>query len=238
VKIFVPCVRDIMKEEEKRATIKKYNERLKKYGYNPKTLGWFKGRQPVRFEILSQIGELNNCSILDIGCGFGDLYGFLTKKGLNIKYTGYDINPSLIKIAKEVYPEAFFEVKDVEGEEVNKVFDWVFSSGIFNFKLSDNESFIRSMLRKMFQLSKKGVAADFMSTYVDFKNKELYYTRPEDIFNFCKTLSKRVSLRHDYMPFEFCVYIYKNDRINEKNIFTEFDPCITNARRKDRKTID
>lgn len=218
-----------MKEEEKRAAIERYNERLKKYGYDPKTLGWLKSRQTVRFEILSEIGDLNNCSILDIGCGFGDFYGFLIKKGLNVEYTGYDINPNLIKIAREVYPIARFEVKDIE-EEVNKVFDWVFSSGVFNFRLSDNEGFIRSMLRRMFQLSKKGVAADFMSTYVDFKNGEAYYAKPEDIFSFCKTLSKRVSLRHDYMPFEFCVYIYKNDRINEKNIFTAFDLCITNAR--------
>lgn len=219
-----------MKEEEKRATIERYNERLKKYGYDPKTLGWFKGRQTIRFEILSEIGDLNNCSILDIGCGFGDFCGFLIKKGLNVEYTGYDINPNLIRIAREVYPKAHFEVKDIEEEEINKVFDWVFSSGAFNFRLSNNEGFIRSMLRSMFQLSKKGVAADFMSAYVDFKNEEAYYAKPEEIFSFCKTLSKRLLLRHDYIPFEFCVYIYKNDSINERNVFREFDLWFRNRR--------
>jgi len=220
-----------MKEEEKRAIIKRYNERLKKYGYDPRTLGWFKNRQPIRFKVLSEIGELNNCSILDVGCGFGDLYGFLLEKGLNVKYTGYDINPNLIKIAREVYPEARFEVKDIEEEEVNERFDWVFSSGVFNFKTSCNEVFIQTMLRRMFQICRKGVAADFMSTYVDFKKEEIYYARPEDIFSFCKTLSKRVALRHDYMPFEFCVYIYKNDSINERNVFTEYDMFVENHRK-------
>jgi len=76
----------------------------------------------------------------------------------------------------------------------------------------------------MFEACNKGVAADFMSGYVDFKNKDAYYASPEEIFSFCKTLSRRVTLRHDYMPFEFCVYVYKNDNgINKKNIFTEFN---------------
>ena len=66
--------------DEKLATIERYNKRLKKYGYDSRTLGWFKGRQPIRSEVVSEIGELDNCSILDVGCGFGDLDRFLIKK--------------------------------------------------------------------------------------------------------------------------------------------------------------
>lgn len=80
------------------------------------------------------------------------------------------------------------------------------------------------MLMKMFELCNKGVAANFVSSYVDFRNENLYYAKPEEIFSFCKTLSRRMVLRHDYMPFEFCIYIYKDDRINNKrNVFGEFD---------------
>ena len=213
-----------MNEKDKQAIIQRYNENLKKYGYSPKTLEWFKNRQHIRFKALSEIGDLDTCSILDVGCGFGDLYGFLIKRGFkNITYTGYDINENLIKIAREVYPDAHFEVKEIEKDKTNDKFDWVFSCGIFNNKLSDNASFIRSMLKRMFEQCNKGVAADFMSTYVDFKNEGAYYANPEEVFEFCKTLSRRVLLRHDYMPFEFCVYIYKDERINKKNVFTEFD---------------
>ena len=212
-----------MKEENKKAIITRYNERLKIYGYDPRALGWFKGRQHIRFKVLSEIGDLNNCSILDVGCGFGDLYGFLIKSGLNIRYTGYDINPDIIKIAKEVYPNAHFEVKDIEKEEIHDNFDWVFASGVFEFKLPDNKLFIQNMLRRMFEICNKGVAVDFISSYVDFRNEEAYYVSPEEMFSFCKTFSKRVLLRHDYMPYEFCIYIYKDDRINERNVFVEFD---------------
>ena len=212
-----------MKESEKKATIERYNRRLEVYGYDPRTLGWLKGRQPIRFEALSQIGDLNNSSILDVGCGFGDLYGFLIKKGLTIKYTGHDINPELIKIAREVYPDAHFAVKDIEEEEIEDRFDWVFESGVFNFKSSHSERFVQNMLRSMFELCRKGVAADFVSSYVDFEDKDAYYASPEEIFAFCKTLSRRVVIRHDYMPFEFCMYIYKDDSINERNVFAEID---------------
>lgn len=212
-----------MNEKDKQAIIQRYSENLKKYGYSPKTLEWFKNRQPIRFKALSEIGDLNNCSILDVGCGFGDLYGFLIKKGLSIKYMGYDIYENFIKIARKVYPDAHFEVKDIEEDKINEKFDWVFSSGIFNNKMTDNASSIRSMLKRMFKLCNKGVAADFMSTFVDFKSKGAYYANPEVVFGFCETLSRRVLLRHDYMPFEFCIYIYKDDKINERNVFTEFD---------------
>lgn len=49
----------------------------------------------------------------------------------------------------------------------------------------------------------------------------MYYYSPEEIFGFCKDLTKRVALRHDYMPYEFTVYLYKQEEIDERNIFTE-----------------
>ncbi|MFZ1077872.1 MAG: hypothetical protein WAN47_10635, partial [Nitrosotalea sp.] len=58
--------------------------------------------------------------------------------------------------------------------------------------------------------------------YVDYKDKDIFYTSPEIIFKFAKSLTRRVVLRHDYMPFEFCLYIYKNDVKNKRNVFDEY----------------
>ena len=46
---------------------------------------------------------------------------------------------------------------------------------------------------------------------------------PEWVFGLGKSLSKRVALRHDYMPFEFCVYIYKSAEVNERYVFADVD---------------
>lgn len=212
-----------MKEEEQRKLIERYNERLEKYGYDPKTLGWYKGRQKIRFSVLTDIGDLNNCSILDVGCGFGDLYGYLINNRLDVDYTGYELNPKLVNIAKEIYPEAYFEVGDFEESNIKRSYDWVISSGIFNFILFDNESYIKNMLNKMYHVCNKGVAADFLSIYVDYMDDESYHSDPSKIFKMCKELSKRISIRHDYMPYEFCVYLYKNDKISENNVFVEYE---------------
>ena len=53
--------------------VKKYTNNYLKYHYSPKTLGWPKGRQDIRFEILLSFFECKGKKILDIGCGFGSL---------------------------------------------------------------------------------------------------------------------------------------------------------------------
>lgn len=203
-------------------TKKRYNNRLKKFGYDPKTLGWLKGRQGIRFSALTEIGDLNNSSIVDIGCGFGDLYGFLQHKKYQCRYIGLDLNPELIRYGKMKYPKAKFEVFDIEKDPISGIYDWAIISGLFNFKRENNLKFIEMMLHKIFNSCRKGVAVDFMTSYVDYKVKNASYTSPEQIFKICKKITKRVSIRHDYMPFEFCVYIYKNQNMTKDHIFTEF----------------
>jgi trans-aconitate methyltransferase len=203
-------------------TIKRYSKRLAKFGYDPRSLGWNKARQTVRFTVLGEIGELQNSSVLDVGCGFGDLYGYLQKSGVNVHYTGCDVNPALIAIAKQKYTSANFLVADVD-EGVKGTFDWVFATGVFEFKYPKMIDLVKRTLTRMFDLARKGVAADFMSSYVDYKSKEGFHAHPEEIFKIAKSLSKRIALRHDYMPYEFCIYIYKDNEINKRNVFSSFD---------------
>ena len=38
--------------------ISRYSERFGAHGYAPETLGWNKGRQPVRFDVLTEFGDI------------------------------------------------------------------------------------------------------------------------------------------------------------------------------------
>lgn len=213
----------LMKLSERNATIKRYSKRFKKYGYDPKTLGWSKNKENIRFKVLSQIGQFENCSILDVGCGFGDFLKYLKQQSINVNYTGVDLNADLITIAREQHPEAFFLVADFEEAYFDQKYDWVIASGIFNHKLENNYQFITNVLNKMYNISIHGFAADFLNSYVDFREPNLFYAEPEAVFSICKQLSRRILLRADYMPFENCIYCYKNDVINERTVFSEFD---------------
>jgi len=208
-----------MKKKTHDAIIKHYNDLYKIHGQRPGALGWLKGRQNIRFRVVSEIGKMQNSKILDVGCGFGDLSSFL-KSQYQIKYLGVDINPKFIEIAKQRNPKTRFEVRDIEKKKIKEKFDWVFAVGTTN--KAGSYEYIENLLIQMLKVAKKGVAMDFMSSYVDFKASGSFHTSPEKIFKIAKNLSKRVVLRHDYLPFEFCVYIYKNNKFTKNQTFTDF----------------
>lgn len=206
---------------------KTYNSILNHYtalyhihGDHPGSLGWPKGKQKIRFKVMSEIGDLNNSSILDVGCGFGDFLNFLQTKKLKTDYFGIDINPIFIKIAKEKFPNGNFQTFDIQKTKMKKHFDWVFAIGITN--KCGSYKYIEEMLYAMFKISKYGIAMDFLSSYVDFKGKGDFHSSPDKIFKIAKKISKRAVIRHDYLPYQFSVYIYKNDKINKDGMFSDW----------------
>ncbi len=191
----------------------RYNQRYAQYGYDPKTLGWGGGkeRQWLRFKILTEIGIRENDSVLDVGCGFADLYGYLTENGWSGKYLGVDINPTLLESGRRQYPGVELRQADILCDSVENKFDWVIESGIFNAKLEyeHNLKYIENMMSRMFDLSVKGIACDFMSTYVDFQHPDAYHTDPSDVIRIGKRIGAGVIVRMDYLPYEFAVYFKK-----------------------------
>jgi hypothetical protein len=61
----------------------------------------------------------------------------------------------------------------------------------------------------MFELCRKGIAFNIMSTRADFMEEGEYYADPAKMLDFCLGISRKAALRHDYMPHDFTVYLYK-----------------------------
>jgi SAM-dependent methyltransferase len=154
------------------------------------------------------VGIASGATVLDVGCGFGDLFGYLESESIEVDYTGYDINPRLVEAARRRYPDARFEVVDIQVEDF-PVFDVIVSSSAFNIALQsqDNYEFVADVLRICHEHARTGVAVDFMSSYAEFQGGAFHYS-PERLFAIAKGLTKRVALRHDYPLFEFCLYLY------------------------------
>lgn len=209
---------------EKKQIIKDYQNKFKEHGVNNQSLFIPGRKQNVRFNAIREIGINDMDSVLDVGSGFGDLFRYLKEtivfKG---KYTGVDIVPEFIEASKSLYPDVDFRLLDILQEELQEQWDFVVLSGTLNINIGEQHlEFVKRMITKMFLLSKKGVSIDFVSTYGDDRNKNIFRADPSEMFSFCKTLSKRVSLRNDYLPWEFCVYLYKDDSITEDNIFSQY----------------
>lgn len=169
--------------------------------------------QEMRYEILTQIADLNNASVLDFGCGTGHLLTYLTSRGINVHYSGVDVVSEFFEYVRAKAPGAR---AGFLSDFSNEKFDFVFVSGVFNNKRRDNRKFYQHTLRKLFDLCNKGLAFNMMSTYVDFQDNDLFYESPERAFRFVKQhLTPFVNLRHDYrvksgvLPFEYAIYAYK-----------------------------
>lgn len=201
------------------SVIKRYTERYIEFGYSPKSLGWDKGKQDVRFEVLSSQYHTENKHILDIGCGFGDLNKTLIKQTANYKYTGVELVESLYQEAlKQNHGDniEFIHANFLDLEEEMK-YDYAISSGIFNYKMTDgkNYEFIEQTIRKALNICKDGLAFDFLSDKVDYQLENTFHSSPEKILSIAYNYSRNVMIRNDYMPFEFSLFIFKDDSFDK-----------------------
>lgn len=206
-------------ESEVAETIRRYSERLRKFGVCEQTLGWTHGRQMVRFEALTSLFPLQNHHILDIGCGFGDLNHLLKKKcGENYRYTGVDLVPELIGEAHRLWnaPNISFHVGDFSAVGNLVRADFAVASGVLNHKLleSDNYAVAEEMLLKALRCCSIGVAFDFLTDRVDYRLEHTFHYDPCRIMEIALRFSRRVVLRNDYLPFEFTVVVLRDDEVD------------------------
>ena len=197
---------------ESQAARRFYGGKFRRHGLSVDSLGWQSvEKQELRFGVLSEIADLEGRSVLDVGCGFGDLLGWFRNENVNVKYRGVDLMEDFVKVARERYPGGKFWAFDITGDpppDFEPPFDYVIASGLLGLHVGDDYKFARTVLRRMFEWCRRGLAANMISTYVDYREDYLAYTQPEEIFRFCKeNLTWKVGLRHDYLPYEFTLYL-------------------------------
>lgn len=124
-------------------------DKIEKYGSeSAQSLAWFSvDDQLKRFEILTQIGDLNDKSILDIGCGNGDLCYYLSQHFTNFSYHGIDMIPAFLDNAIEKnkdFPDTTFYLGDFM-QGALPVVDYVLVSGSLNYKNSDPDFILKRL---------------------------------------------------------------------------------------------
>jgi 2-polyprenyl-3-methyl-5-hydroxy-6-metoxy-1,4-benzoquinol methylase len=201
-------------EKDLEYVLSRYRARIKEFGLTFDSLqSGSSDKQRVRHAVHCSSFRTEAPSILDIGCGMGGFLSYLRLNKITSSYKGYDIAPEYIEFCQTNYPEDEFEVRNVFETGIDKTYDNIILSQVLNnkYSYSDNMTVMKEMMTLCFNHCTVGFSIDMMSEYVDFKTDELYYYSPEKIFSFAKTLSKRVAIRHDFRPFEFCVQVFKMD---------------------------
>lgn len=205
-----------------------HKDRFKLHGYSSKSLLWDKGRQNIRFDILTSKYNFSDKKILDIGCGFGDINNILRLKADRYRYVGIDIVEDFILYAKNNFrneKDISFKLGDFLSEKFIENFDYIIASGTFNYKLKDidNYEYIEAIISKSFNMCDSGIAFDFLSDKVDYKYDFNFYYSPEKILSIAYKFSRNIVLRNDYMPFEFSLFINKDDSFQKEHcVFNEY----------------
>ena len=213
----------------------KHEAEYLKYGATPKSLFWGKGKQRLRFyQLLRDVDLKEELSILDVGCGFGDLNRYLSElidqddiilKRYN--YVGIDISKSFYDYAQKEYKgnkNIEFMHGNVLDLNLNRNYDITLISGTLNYRMDniDNYQYVEQILKKLLKVSGI-VVIDFLSDKVEYKLEELFYYNPSRILDIAYKYSRNLILRNDCMPFEFSLHICKNDSFDRsKTTFNSF----------------
>lgn len=193
-----------MMEESKELNLQSYSKTLSTYGADdPRSVKWGTTRsQFLRFKILCEIADIADASILDFGCGVGDLYEYLKRGGFRGQYIGTDHNPDLLTAARQKYADATFVAT------VTQAYDYALISGVFNDP-TDLES-VQKIIHALFEGSTKGLAFNMISK----PTEGLMHYDPWEIARFCQTLTPMITVRHDYRGGNFTVYLYKHHGVD------------------------
>lgn len=130
---------------ERYTPLKIYAEKHARHGANYAGLGWAShARQLTRFETLLR-GVLNECeTVLDVGCGYGDLVPWVMHKD----YTGIDIHEAAIEVAQSTFssPDFKFRVEDIRDTDPDEKYDLIVGSGVLShYGAQDTMDILKSM---------------------------------------------------------------------------------------------
>lgn len=188
-----------------------FNKRIEEFGATPVGCDYHSwDTQQLRFDVMAGVYDLNGRSILDVGCGFGDFYAYLNKHWVdNFSYRGVDISERMIDEGRQRNPDAEIQVLDILENDL-PVADVVVANGIFYLLGDDGWPHMQVLIRRLFDLSNKAVAFSSLSTYATKKSEGEFQCDPSVAFTFCKSLTSHVTLRHDYHPGDFTIYMYRD----------------------------
>ena len=190
-----------------------YEHRISPERPNYEILDWASPQsQQARFEILVQNLDLAGKSLLDVGCGLGDLLTYLQKKQIPVDYTGVDIVEKMIEAARLRHPEGRFLQADIFAQSPFEAesFDVTFCSGAFNLNLGNNEQFLPRAVAEMVRLARNAAVFNLLHHRAAAQESTYFYYDPARVPQLVAGLGVQTRIIDDYLHNDFTVICTKN----------------------------
>ena len=186
---------------------KYYSEVVLRHGVSAQGVHWNSQKtQYKRFEILLEMLAMDeHTSLVDVGCGFADLYLYLKEKKMKFgRYIGLEMMESMVKEASQRVP-CEIRVSDVLSDPLPEA-DYYVCSGAMNI-LTRDETYL--FIRRCLASSKKA----FVFNLLEGKDDSMVYNyfRPQEIEAFAKEWGLSYKMKRGYLPRDFTVLLTKED---------------------------
>lgn len=188
-----------------------YEGLIERHGVCPKACDYGSpGSQVAKFKVLAEVCSLTDKRVLDVGCGFADYADYLAKQYENVEYHGVDLTPRMIEEARRLRPHLSLRVMNIAEEDPGR-FDVVTANGIFYLLGTGavGRSRMEKLIKRLYELADHAVVFTSLSAWATTQEPNEFYADPLETVRFCRTLTPWVTLRHDYLPHDFAIYMYK-----------------------------
>lgn len=157
-----------------------------------------------------------NYTILDIGCGRGDLFAFIKEQYedvfLDSNYYGLDNNEIVINSGKEKYNINNIHLQDFSTFKPNTKYNWVVGCNYFMNPFDDQYTRLYRSIDKMYNLCTVATVFNVITNQVDVNEADkLSYSIYDagQILNHLLITYKKVIVRADYLIGDTMFYVFK-----------------------------
>lgn len=203
------------------AMIDYYEGVLAERGISPEGVDWkSQEAQEQAFAIFAGTIPVD-ASVLDVGCGLAHFGDFLSRAGHSGPYTGIDISERMVAAARERNPE--LDVRQIDlladgGRGIEpQSYDVVVACGVFtehfDVPYEEFEEFVRRLVARMYEASRIHAAFNMLTDAVDFRVDRLHYASSSSYLEFGRSLTRYVTIRHDYEAYFFTVQLHRHPRV-------------------------
>ena len=191
----------------KNSIIQYHRSRLDREGTLP--LGWRdEHTQRVRFEALCEWGDLEDLSVLDLGCGKADLMVFFEERGISVRYTGVEMVPEFVQEANVRF-KGYAQARILQGSFMEMPLppcDVAFLSGSLNYQTPAADEPWAS-LRRIWEKVRLGMAFNMLDEALEPSTALLRSFNPEAALRFARELDPEARLLKGYHPEDFTLLL-------------------------------
>ncbi|CAM3904130.1 class I SAM-dependent methyltransferase [Vibrio aquimaris] len=187
------------------------NKSLNGRSLNYKMQGWSSEKeQIIRFKAIANSADFSNKRVLDLGCGLGELYDYLSQDKHLAFYLGIDQHWPFLKRAKKRIGsvQCRFRLADISRTPLPEL-DIIIASGSLNYQ-SRQTDYLERMITRMYAAAKEVVIFNLLNKDVFLKPTLLKAYDKNDVLSFCHTLTPKVRVIDDYSTGDFTIVLEKS----------------------------